>query len=81
MNPVAADVGLKLNISKYDNSQDLLLAKEIAKYFRIKPNKVETLIQEMIDAVKSWKEEASTMGITISEQNRMARAFRIVNGK
>ncbi len=34
MNPVATADGLKLNVSEYDNAQDLDLAKAVAPYFR-----------------------------------------------
>ena len=78
MNPIASGEGLKLNISESDNAQDLNLAKEVAEYFRIKPDRANEIISEVIDAVKNWQKEATAIGISTSEQERMARAFRII---
>lgn len=77
INPVASGNGLKLNISETDNSQDLMLAKEVAEYFRIKPNAANKIIDHITDVVKNWRKIASTLGISMQEQNRMARAFRL----
>lgn len=79
LNPNANGDGLKLNISESDNSQDLSLAQEVAEYFRIKPKKADEIIDEVVKAAKHWKKEASHMGISVSEKNRMARAFRIAD--
>jgi len=62
-----------------DNSQDLELAKEVAEFFRIKPNKADTIIQEVVKIVKNWRKEASMLGISKREQEQMARAFRVVS--
>lgn len=78
MNPIASGEGLKLNISESDNAQDLNLAKEVAEYFRIKPDRANEIISEVIDAVKNWQKEATAIGISTSDQERMARAFRII---
>jgi serine/threonine-protein kinase HipA len=77
MNPVTSGEGLKLNISESDNAQDLNLAREIAEYFRINPDRANEIISEVIDAVKNWRQVASAMGLSKSEQDRMARAFRM----
>lgn len=79
INPVASGDGLKLNISESDNSQDLSLVKEVAEYFRVDPNKADKIIQQVLTAVKRWREEANYMGISLKEQNRMSQAFRIVD--
>lgn len=79
MNPVAHSDGLKLNISEADNTQDLMLAKEVAEYFRIKPKRANKIIQEVVKAVKNWRKEACSLGISKREQDRMANAFRIVD--
>lgn len=78
INPVASGNGLKLNVSQNDNTQDLILAKEVAEYFRIKPTTAENIIQEVITATREWRKEASTLNISAREQNQMARAFRLV---
>lgn len=77
MNPVAHGNGLTLNISETDNAQDLLLAKEVAEYFRIKPEKAKKMVDEMIAVVKDWPKEATTLGLPLKEQERMAGAFRV----
>ena len=78
VNPVAHGDGLKLNISETDNSQDLALAKEVAEYFQIKPDRADEIVQKIVTVVKSWRKEAGLIGISVSEQNRMADAFRVV---
>jgi serine/threonine-protein kinase HipA len=77
INPVSNGDGLKLNISETDNSQDLDLVRDIANYFRIKPDKAEKIIHEVTAAVKNWRKEANSLGISLSEQKQMERAFRI----
>jgi serine/threonine-protein kinase HipA len=77
INPVARGDGLKLNISDKDNSQDLNLAKEVADFFRVKPDKADVIIREVVKAVKGWRKEATALGISSKEQNQMERAFRI----
>jgi hypothetical protein len=77
INPVANGNGLKLNISESDNSQDLALAKSVAEYFRVKPDRADIIIKEVISAVKGWQQEANTLGISTREQAIMKNAFRI----
>lgn len=81
INPVATGDGLKLNVSESDNSQDLELAKEVAKYFRIKPSDANKIIKDVVKAVKNWREVATSLGISSSEQDRMANAFRVAEHK
>ena len=77
MNPVATASGLKLNVSEYDNSLSLDLPREVAKYFRIKAPRAEQILGEVVAAVGDWRAAATSLGIPASEQNRMARAFRL----
>ena len=77
INPVEIGTGLKLNISENDNSLDLELAKEVAPNFRLNPTKADSIIQEIVSVVKTWKSIAIKHGISRSEQESMARAFRI----
>lgn len=79
INPVANGNGLKLNISETDNSQSLVLAKEVAEYFRVKPKRATKIIQEIAGVVKEWRSEASFLKLSKREQDHMARAFRIVD--
>lgn len=79
INPVANGNGLKLNISETDNSQDLMLAREVAEFFRIKKKMIDKIIQEVITAVKYWRKEANNLHISTREQNNMERAFRKIH--
>jgi serine/threonine-protein kinase HipA len=79
INPVSDGNGLKLNISETDNSQSLELAKEVAEYFRLRPKNADKIILETIKVVKNWRKEASKLGISLREQDRMASAFRCCN--
>jgi len=79
MNPVASADGLKLNVSEYDNAQDLDLAKEVAPYFRLTALQAGTIISEIVAAVNGWRETAVSLGIPASDQARMARAFRVAS--
>lgn len=69
--------GLKLNISETDNSQDLGLARNVAKYFRINPARAEQIIQEVVAVVKNWRKAAGSIGIPTKEQEHMSQAFRV----
>lgn len=77
VNPVADSNGLKLNISEKDNSLSLKLAREVAALFRINKNRADVIINEVTSAVKTWREEATKMGIERSEQEQMQSAFRV----
>ncbi len=81
INPVASGDGLNLNISESDNSQDLELAKDVAEYFRVKPDRAEKIMKEVIQAVKRWRKESNILGLSTREQDLMARAFRIADKK
>jgi serine/threonine-protein kinase HipA len=77
INPVASGDGLKLNISETDDSQDLELAKEVAEFFRIKKYRADEIIREITHTVKRWNDEATSLGISTREKEKMTRAFRI----
>jgi len=79
MNPVANGNGLKLNISNTDNAQDLVLALEVSEYFRLTSVKAKAIMNNMVRVIKTWGKEAAAMKISVSERDRMARAFRIVD--
>ncbi len=79
INPVATGDGLKLNISESDNAQDLDLAREVAKQFRISPKRSDLIIKEVIAAVKDWKKTALSLKISKSEQDQMSAAFRVAD--
>jgi serine/threonine-protein kinase HipA len=77
MNPVPSADGLKLNVSTTDNSQDLSLARDVAPSFRIKPATATAIIDDVVAAVRTWRDEASAIGIPRAEQARIERAFRV----
>ena len=78
VNAVADGEGLMLNISESDNAQDLGLALDVADIFRIKSSRAKEIIKEVTKSVKKWRKVAGAVGISVSEQNHMERAFRIV---
>lgn len=77
INPVAGGNGLKLNISETDNSQDLLLALEVAEYFRLKSKRANAIINEIVKVVKTWRKEAASLALSSTEQDKMAAAFHV----
>jgi len=79
MNPSETGDGLKLNISKDDNSQSLALALEVAKYFRLKKSEANKIIAEVTDAVLQWRNLAKKF-CSSKELFRMQHAFRVVCG-
>jgi len=79
MNPVANGEGLTLNLSETDNTQDLELALDVAKYFRLKAPAARAVVGEMATAVRDWKKAAKVAGLSRAEQDRMAPAFRIAD--
>jgi len=77
MNPVAQGDGLLLNISETDNAQDLDLILTVAEHFRVKPRRAKVILDEVIPAVRTWREVAKATRLSRSEQDRMASAFRL----
>lgn len=77
MNPNSLGDGLKLNISDNDNAQDLNLARDVAKYFHIKPQQANDIIHQIIQITSTWQQEAKALNISRMEQDYMQRAFRI----
>ncbi|MCX7125171.1 MAG: HipA domain-containing protein [Gammaproteobacteria bacterium] len=78
MNAVPDDEGLKLNISETDNAQNLDLAKSVAGIFRMPLKTADSIINEVITTVKTWRKEASSLGISSQQQNLMQNAFRVI---
>ena len=78
MNPVCSGQGLHLNIVGSDNALDLDLTREAAAIYRVKKARREEIITEVKTAVKRWHSLAQRYNINPSEQDRMARAFRVV---
>ena len=75
INPNEYGRGLSLNITDTDNSLDLDLAMEIARYFRLSNIKASQIIKEVAIAVKGWQKVATKFKISNAEQERMSAAF------
>lgn len=75
LNPSCYGGGLSLNITESDNSQDMDLAREVAPFFGVPEKEAETIIGEVRDAVSGWRSVAGKLGISRSEQEKMAEAF------
>lgn len=80
INPVPIGQGLKLNISESDNSQDLDLAKSVARYFLVESSRADQIIREVVKPVKGWRKIANSIGITKREQDQLSSAFRVAHG-
>lgn len=77
INPSVDKNGLALNIDMNDNALDFGLAKSVGPYFRLKDAQMDTILSEVITAVKNWKSLAAKIGISRSEQALMQGAFLV----
>lgn len=77
INPSIDKNGLALNIDIDNNALNLELAKSVGIYFRLNEVNMNQIIDEIRSSVSSWKRLANEIGISRSEQNMMASAFRI----
>ncbi len=75
LNPDPSGTGLSLNISETDNALSFDLALEVASFFRLRPQAALAILRDVKDAVRTWKKQASDLGITRTEQEIMAAAF------
>jgi serine/threonine-protein kinase HipA len=76
INPNPQGTGLKLNISEHDNSLDLMLAMEVAPYFRLSSEMASKIVVQIKNATAMWREVAYKYKISKDEQEKMCRAFR-----
>lgn len=79
VNPDPNGHGLKLNVSEYDNSLDLDLARSVAGYFRIEQHDANEIIENFRFIVSQWRVIATRLGIPNREQAFMANAFRLAD--
>lgn len=77
INPVEKATGLSLNISEKDNSLNLELAQEVAKYFRVSDQRAKEIIEVVKKTVGEWGKIAEKIGISKNEKEVMASAFRV----
>jgi len=78
MNPEPAGRGLRLNISEFDNSLDVDLARSVAEMYRIGPVEADVIIAEVTNAVRSWSSVAENVGVARREREIMKSAFERV---
>ena len=76
INPDERGMGLKLNIDENDNSLNFDLALSVVGYFGIDKNEAQTIVNEVKGSVSNWQSVAIKQGISRSEQERIASAFR-----
>lgn len=77
INPSIDKDGLALNIDMYNNALDFELAKSVGEYFRLNDNQMDSIITEVLIAVKGWESIAKEIGIARGEQELMKSAFRL----
>lgn len=75
INPSIDKDGLALNIDTHNNELDFNLAKSVGEYFRLDNSQMDKIINEVIEAVSSWKVIAQKIGISRAEQELMSAAF------
>lgn len=76
INPDEHGMGLKLNISEDDNSLDFELALSVAAYFGLDNVTSNEIINQTKKVVSNWQQLATKYGISRSEQEDNAGAFR-----
>ncbi len=77
LNPSIDKDGLALNIDMHNNALDLDLAKSVGEYFRLQDGQMNSIIEDVLTAVKEWEYIAKEIGIPRAEQELMRSAFRI----
>ena len=77
LNPSIDKDGLALNIDMDSNDLDIELAKSVGEYFRLNTKQMDEIIHEVSTSVSKWKEVATEIGISRSEQELMSGAFTI----
>ena len=76
VNPNPQGLGLSLNISLDDNSLDFSLAREVAPFFRLKPQEANAILDNVRGVVANWRSYARRSGLDDDEMEMMASAFR-----
>ena len=81
MNPNEMGNGLTLNISENSNEQDISLALETAKHYKLKNDEAEKIVNDMQREIAKWRTVAKKVGISSSEIEQTKRAFRAAEMK
>jgi serine/threonine-protein kinase HipA len=77
VNPNPHGAGLRLNVSEESNEQDLSLALDVAKHFRVSGRRASELVGELTSTVSGWEAVAEELGATRSSRELMRGAFRL----
>ena len=78
LNPVPVDIKpriLTTLIDADDGTASLKLAMKVAYYFKLSPVQAQKTVQEVAEAVSTWRMHAARLGLTEAEITRMASAF------
>jgi serine/threonine-protein kinase HipA len=78
MNPNEMGNGLTLNISENSNEQDISLALETAKHYKLKNDEAIKILNDIQREIANWRAVAKKVGIGSSEIEQTKRAFRDV---
>jgi len=76
INPSIEKEGLALNIDTDNNSLDFVLAKSVGEYFKLTNSEMDSIIKEVKSVASYWNVVAKEIGISRTEQELMASAFR-----
>lgn len=77
INPSIDKIGLALNINLDSNALDYRIAKGAGEYFNLKNAQMDQIIDEVIEAVSTWKAKAERLDIPTAQLSLMERAFNI----
>ncbi|MDP2791945.1 MAG: HipA domain-containing protein [Rectinemataceae bacterium] len=75
LNPSPFGGGLSLCIDENDNALDFDLALSVARYFRLDAREARSIRESVVASVSRWRELAEELGISRTEQEKMAGAF------
>lgn len=77
MNPNPYGNGLSLNISETDNSLDVSVAMNVAKYFKLSTTEASSILNEINSVVSEWRAIAKANEIGKEEIEAMKKAFKV----
>lgn len=75
LNPEPEGDNLRLNITGNESALSFDLALSVADYFRVKPAKAKSIVQEISLVKTQWNKIAADAGLTKAEQERMSAVF------
>lgn len=78
MNPSIEKAGLALNIDLELNALDYDLARSVGEYFNLDKKQMNTIIEEVQEAVSNWDEVAVNIGIPSAQRRLMEAAFNLM---